>query len=129
MRVIIAGSRDIRVDYCLDALDMLFRRERHVLRPTEIVSGGARGPDTAGEMWAKRNGIPVTPFIPAWERHGKKAGILRNEEMARYAAEQPGGTLIAFWDGESPGTKNMIENARKYRLRRFVRRVDWNAFR
>lgn len=28
--------------------------------------------------------------------------------------------LIAFWDGRSPGTKNMIENAHKARLETHV---------
>lgn len=36
--------------------------------------------------------------------------------MAKFASESGSGTLIAFWDGESRGTKNMIDTARRYGL-------------
>lgn len=120
MRVIVAGSRSIPDLLCLAALDILIRERR--ISPDEIVSGGARGPDTAGEMWAEKNGVKVTRFLPDWTKYGRRAGILRNEQMAAYAAEEPGGLLIAFWDGESFGTKHMIAAARKYGLRRYVRK-------
>ncbi len=47
-----------------------------------------------------------------WDIHGKSAGHIRNAEMADYAD-----ALIAFWDGKSRGTANMIENARKRGLK------------
>ena len=36
--------------------------------------------------------------------------------MAKYAYENGNGVLLAFWDGQSKGTKLMIELARKYNL-------------
>lgn len=120
MRVIVAGSRSIPEQECLSALDFLI--VGNDLAVDEIVSGGATGPDTAGEMWAHDNGVKVTRFPADWKRHGKRAGILRNEEMAAYAAEVPGSILIAFWDGKSRGTAHMIATARKYGLIRYVRK-------
>jgi len=75
---------------------------------TEVVSGGAAGVDMLGERWALRQGIPTTVFQANWNAHGKAAGPIRNKQMAEYAD-----ALIAVWDGESPGTKNMIETMEK----------------
>lgn len=98
MRVIIAGSRSIE-DYAL--VKRAISKCRFEI--TEVVSGGARGADLLGERWAKENGIPIRQFIPDWEGLGKKAGIMRNEQMAEYAD-----ALVAVWDGDSRGTMNMI---------------------
>ena len=112
--VIIAGSRDFN-DYemvCAKCAAFFARRT-----PTSIVCGEARGADTLGRRWAEEHGIPVDSFPADWDRYGKSAGYRRNEEMARYAD-----ALIAFWDGKSRGTKNMIEIAQKRGLQiRIVR--------
>lgn len=44
-----------------------------------------------------------------WHQHGKRAGYLRNAEMAALGAD----LCLAFWDGESRGTKHMIECAER----------------
>ena len=75
---------------------------------TEIVSGGAHGVDYLGERFATEFSIPVKRFPADWNKHGKSAGPIRNREMAEYADQ-----LIAFWDGKSRGTKNMIETMQK----------------
>ena len=85
---------------------------------TEVVSGGARGIDLLGEIWAKGKGIPVSRFTPNWDEEGKPAGILRNIEMAKYCA--PSGACIAISDGQSNGTAHMIKEAKKAGLRVFV---------
>lgn len=82
---------------------------------TEVVSGCAQGVDSMGELWAKINRIPVRQFPADWNANGKRAGILRNIEMAKYAD-----ALIAIWDGESRGTAHMVEEASKRGLRLFV---------
>ena len=50
--------------------------------------------------------------------YGKRAGVRRNEEMADMAD-----ALIAIWDGSSPGTKHMIEVARRRGLKIYVHNV------
>jgi len=76
-----------------------------------IFSGCAKGADSLGERLAKERGIRVSRFPANWDYHGKKAGILRNEEMAEWADG-----LLAFWDGESTGTKHMIDYAKSMGL-------------
>lgn len=106
MRTIIAGSRQITDETLIT--DTLARLAWPI---TEIISGGAVGADRLGEAWAARHGIPVRRFPADWARYGKGAGPVRNREMA-LAAD----ALVAFWDGRSAGTRNMIELARKQHL-------------
>ena len=79
-------------------------------------SGGAKGADRLGECYAFDNGYSVIRFQALWGVYGKSAGPRRNNEMAKFASESGSGTLIAFWDGESRGTKNIIDTARRYGL-------------
>ena len=53
--------------------------------------------------------------------HDKAAGPIRNRQMAEYADY-----LIAFWDGESRGTRNMIETMKKLGKHGVVIRYDNN---
>lgn len=77
----------------------------------QIVSGGARGADKLGELYAHTNLHSLKVFPADWEKFGKSAGYIRNEEMAKYAD-----CLVAFWDGKSRGTKHMIDLAHKHGL-------------
>ena len=47
-------------------------------------------------------------FNADWNKHGRAAGPMRNKQMADYAD-----VLIAVWDGQSKGTKNMIDQMNK----------------
>ena len=59
----------------------------------------------------------LSKFYPNWDGLGKRAGYVRNVEMAKFAIENNSvGVLIAFWDGKSKGTKHMIGLAGKYGL-------------
>lgn len=60
--------------------------------------------DAMGEELAKAWNWKLTIFPAEWEKYGKRAGILRNIQMGDYAD-----ALVAIWDGESKGTKHMIE--------------------
>lgn len=102
MKTIVAGPRDCN-DRELVFNALTFAGEYI----TEVVSGGAKGVDTLGELWAAENGVPVKRFPADWDYHGRKAGPIRNRQMAEYAD-----ALIAFWDDESKGTGNMIKQAR-----------------
>jgi hypothetical protein len=100
-RFIIAGGRDFS-DY-----EYLKEKCFNILpNDCEVVSGGAKGADYLGERFAKENEIQIKKFPANWNLHGKSAGPIRNKQMAEYAD-----ALICFWDGESRGTKNMIDEA------------------
>ena len=108
-RVIVAGGRDFndyellrsKLDYYLSNLDDI-----------SIVSGGARGADRLGENYAIEKGLKLVMFPADWINEGKQAGYLRNERMAEYATH-----LIAFWDGKSRGTLDMINKAKQKGLK------------
>lgn len=105
MKTIIAGSRNFN-DY--DLLEAVLLKHSDI---TEIISGCARGADSLGEKFALEHSIPIKKFPADWNTYGKSAGYRRNEQMAYY-----GDRLIAFWDGQSKGTKHMIDLARKVGL-------------
>lgn len=103
MRVVIAGSRSID-DYAL----VLKGIERSGFDITEVVSGKAVGVDTLGEVWAKAHGVPVIERRAQWNVYGKRAGRIRNAQMADIAE-----AAVVVWDGISPGSKNMIDEMNK----------------
>ena len=106
--VIIAGGRNFNnYELLSNKCDFFFSQKW----PSSIVCGEARGADSLGKQDAQDHGIPIRSFPADWDRYGKKAGYLRNEEMARNAD-----ALIAFWDGQSRGTGNMIEIAKRIGL-------------
>ncbi len=82
--------------------------------PSVVVSGGARGGDRAGELWAARNGVAVVRMLPDWSQ-GRGAGHARNVKMAERAE-----ALIALWDGRSPGTRDMVGEAMRRGLPVFL---------
>ncbi|CDQ41855.1 DUF2493 domain-containing protein [Virgibacillus salexigens] len=111
-RVIIAGGRDFNnYDVLYQCAKWALLNYIHSDIPITIVSGTARGADSLGESFAKDNSFSILPIPADWKRYGKKAGYLRNAEMAKHA-----NALIAFWDGHSRGTRHMIDLAYKHNL-------------
>jgi len=109
MKVIIAGGRNFRdYDKLRESCDNILVNQKEV----EIVSGTAAGADTLGERYAQEKGYEVKKFPAQWDLYGKSAGYKRNQQMAEYADG-----LIAFWDGNSKGTKHMIDIANKMGLK------------
>ena len=103
-KLIIAGGRDFN-DYEVVS-HQLNRLANGELGPyaVSIVSGMARGADALGARFARENNVKLYEFPADWEQNGKRAGFLRNEEMGRFSDG-----LLVFWDGQSRGTKHMIE--------------------
>ncbi len=110
MKVIVAGSRDV-TDYA--TVQQAIARSGFPV--TRVISGAARGVDQLGERWAKDHALPLLRMPAEWNVYGRSAGYRRNEDMAGVAD-----ALIAIWDGHSPGTRHMIETARRRGLRVFV---------
>ena len=98
MKIAIVGSRSII------APDL----SKYIPDGAEIVSGGAKGVDTAAAEFAAKNGLKLTVFLPQYERYGRAAPILRNKEIVDYADK-----ILIFWDGTSKGTLSVIEYAKK----------------
>jgi hypothetical protein len=109
-KVIIAGGRDFQ-DYNLlkEKCDSILSSVKDDIM---IVSGCATGADSLGEKYAAENDYIVAYFQPNWNLYGRGAGMVRNREMAEY-----GDALIAFHDGQSKGTANMIKIAKEKGLK------------
>lgn len=105
-RIGVVGSREYphedRVRATVAALLMVHGPE------FTLVSGGARGVDTWAEDQARIAGWH-TDILPAkWDLYGKAAGMMRNAELV-----QSCDYVYIFWDGKSPGSRNVISLCKK----------------
>jgi hypothetical protein len=88
-----------------------------------IVSGGATGADSLGRDVAQKHGANYLEFLPDWEKHGKSAGVIRNADLVKISD-----FVVAFWDGQSRGTRHSLDIARQkgtpYYVYNFVTRKE-----
>ena len=99
MRVAVIGSRGLEVH------DL----ENYLPEGTTcIVSGGARGVDACAHRYAVENGVDYVEYLPDYARYGRRAPLLRNEQIVKNAD-----VVLAFWDGRSRGTAYTIKYAQK----------------
>ena len=104
-KLIIAGGRDFTDSKMLSgALDQLVNRGELKDYAVSIVTGMARGADMLGRKFALAFNVKRYEFPADWNQYGKRAGFIRNKQMGDFADG-----LLAFWDGQSRGTKQMIE--------------------
>lgn len=108
MKVIVAGSREFNNEkFIFKKLDELLKQYQDI----EIVEGACRGVDLIARKYAINNDLSLKEFPAQWNTYGKAAGGIRNDQMAKYAD-----VLIAFYDGSSKGTSNMIKAAKRENL-------------
>lgn len=99
MKLLIAGSRSITS----------FDLSPYVPADVElIITGGAKGIDTLAEAYAKEREIPTVTVKPCYERYGRAAPILRDEEMVDLAD-----SVLVIWDGVSRGSRHTADYTRK----------------
>ena len=104
MKVLVCGGRDysdrVAVWYTLDAFGP---------PPiTFVISGMAKGADTFAAQWARRFLIPLQEIPANWQRDGKAAGPIRNQQML---TEGKPDAVIAFPGGR--GTADMVRRAER----------------
>ncbi|MBQ8780324.1 MAG: DUF2493 domain-containing protein [Oscillospiraceae bacterium] len=98
MKVAVIGSRGLTVP----------NLEKYLPEnTTEIISGGAKGVDASAREYALSHGIKLTEFLPEYEKYGRKAPLERNILIIEAAD-----LVLAFWDGQSRGTKFVIDRCR-----------------
>jgi hypothetical protein len=118
-RVIIAGCRNFYNYVILKERCEYFLQNKMKTHNVIVISGHASGADSLGEKFAADHNLQCELFPADWEHHGKAAGPIRNAKMAEVAD-----ALIAFWDGQSRGTKSMIDLAKRKGLQVAVVRFD-----
>ena len=128
MRIIVAGSREFNdYEFLKSKLDEIVADENNV----EIVCGMSKGADLLGKQYGEERNFCVHEYLAEWNniedkhpgeiksnkngRYWIRAGIVRNETMAQNAD-----MLVAFRVNKSSGTSNLIELAKKYKLKTIV---------
>jgi len=103
----VIGSRSFHdyeaMEYEIDRIFKAKKRDKPE-RNMCIVSGGARGADSLAKRYANEH--PDVDYIehkPNWEKHGKKAGFMRNVDIVNDS-----NMVLSFWNGKSKGTKHTM---------------------
>jgi len=117
MRVIVTGSRTWdRPDVIRECLDIIAKETFAAGDSLTVVHGCAMGADMFADDWAreKRQNWPVKPERhPAdWAKNGRRAGFLRNQEMALLGAD----LCLAFIRDDSKGTAQMVKLAEEHEI-------------
>lgn len=111
MKVLICGARTW--DHWLPIRELI----NSLPDDTEIIEGGAAGADVIARACALQRGLDVVEYPANWERyrragHMGKAGPIRNQKMLD--REQPERVVAFTYNlATSPGTRDMVERARK----------------
>ena len=103
MVVLVCGSRSLcrlyRIYDCLKSMVVSL-----------VLAGGCRGADTLAACAAQACGYPFREFPADWQKFGKAAGPIRNQQMLD---EGKPDLVVAFHENleKSKGTKDMIRRA------------------
>lgn len=109
MKIIIAGGRDypgFYEDFEAEIIAFLVGHDLYLQEGVTEVTHGCcpTGADALAQEFIEQYGLTASHFPANWKQHGRGAGPIRNSEMANAGAD----LLIAFWDGESRGTADII---------------------
>jgi hypothetical protein len=105
-RVLVCGGRKFNLmGFMFNELDKI-QEERGGF--SILIEGEAPGADQLSANWALSRGVPLQPFPAKWEKHGRSAGPIRNEQMLREGRPD---LVIAFPGGY--GTAHMVKIAKK----------------
>jgi hypothetical protein len=99
-RVAIVGSRRYAA---MDAVTRFIEGLKRKHPRAVVVSGAAAGVDRHAARVAWGNMLAVEEFPADWDRHGRRAGFLRNVAMIDTVDY-----VVAFWDHFSRGTAHSI---------------------
>lgn len=109
----IIGSRTFN-NYSYAKKNILDIIQNNGISITKIISGGASGADKIAEIFASKYNIPIEVITANWY-NGKQAGVIRNTDIIKKSDY-----VIAFWDGESKGTLDSINKAKRLNKRLFI---------
>lgn len=81
-----------------------------------VIHGKARGADTLAGMAARAWGMSVREYPAEWDKYGKGAGIIRNQQMLD---SEDIDLVLAFHDDleHSKGTGDMVRRAKEAGLK------------
>lgn len=112
LNVIIAGTQTFK-DYDLVCTVMKVIREKY--ENIRIISSSLPGADKCGILYALENKLPYMVFEAEWKKYGRTTEIIRHEQMVKVSQ-----VLVLFWDGDSPGSQDLLHLAIQYELDCYV---------
>jgi len=103
-RYIVCGGRHYNDwHFLMSKLNTLFQQDWNFV----LVHGAAPGADTLASQWGEWVQVIVEPHPADWDKYGKAAGMIRNQEMLDSGVDG----VVAFPGGV--GTAGMVRIARK----------------
>ena len=109
VKLMVFGGREFQNYEVMKAHILAIAKDMGPDKGISIVSGMARGADKLAVRIAEELGAKIYKFPADWNQYGKRAGFLRNTQMAEFADQG-----LAFWDGKSRGTKHSIGELEKF---------------
>lgn len=115
MKILVTGDREWEDRVTIGEAILRVVKEHNIkfLHDITIVHGGARGADSiAGEI-GEQFGFHVHEFPALWERYGRAAGPIRNQQMLDENKDID--IVLAFHHDltESRGTNDMVKRVAK----------------
>lgn len=113
MKVLVTGSREFDnpkvIAYALDTAISAAQKAKYDIK---IAQGGARGADSLVKEYCEKWNITCIEYKADWDKHGRAAGPIRNQEMLN---DFKPNVLLAFikHGAANIGTKDMINRALK----------------
>ena len=121
LAIIIAGSRNFNDYNTLESTcDYMLSKKIKEGYSITVISGTANGADKLGELYATNRGFNLIRMPADWSI-GKRAGYLRNEQMALKVLEYEFPCCICFRVNNSKGTSHMIDLCKKYKVNLYIR--------
>jgi YspA, cpYpsA-related SLOG family len=115
--VLVCGGRDYADS---EFITKVIKYLRDKFGTTIIVHGNARGADSLARDAARQLGMEDRPYSADWNKHGRAAGPIRNQQMLD---NEEIDTVVAFPGGR--GTADMIGRAKD----QGINVIDFNGVR
>jgi hypothetical protein len=127
MRVLVCGGREFGYKYVNGVRYVDYEQLKVMydvldeINITTLITGRARGADRFSEIYARRLGVDIFAFPADWNKHGRSAGPIRNQQMLN---EGKPDLVIAFPGGT--GTSHMCKIAEKAGVE--VRKIELGVY-
>ena len=120
-KIIVCGGRHFNnYDYLKFVLNSILSDNGLDYEEVEIVSGHCAGADKLGEKYAEEHNVKCKIFPAEWEKYGRSAGPIRNQQMIDYLSNCIKPMVVAFVSENSRGTKDTLKRADKNNYELFV---------
>lgn len=111
IKMIVTGSNGFTNHLMLEQEVNQFMKEIGV-KEIEVLSNKEHGASKLGEYYANHYNYNCSYIEADWASHGKSADYKRDESLAEIAD-----ACIVFWDNKDKVTLNMINIAKRYKLK------------